>query len=50
MNAPTDIIPTSTIAGLHVFIDEVGFTLCHIPMCLRLGEDQSIPLFLSVTE
>jgi hypothetical protein len=45
----TVIIPTSTIAGLHVFIDEVGFTLCHILMCLRLG-DQSIPLFLSVTE
>jgi hypothetical protein len=46
----TVVIPTSTIAGLHVFLEEVGFTLCHILMCLRLGDDNATPLFLSVAE
>jgi hypothetical protein len=41
----TVVIPTSTIAGLHVFLEEVGFTLCHLLMCLRLGDDNHIPLF-----
>jgi hypothetical protein len=44
------VIPTSTIAGLHVFLEDVGFTLCHILMCLRLGDDNSTPLFLSLAE
>jgi hypothetical protein len=43
-------IPTSTIAGLHVYNEEVGHTLCEILMNLRLGEDLDIPLFLSVEE
>jgi hypothetical protein len=38
-------LPTSTIAGLHVFDEEVGYTLCEILMGLRLGEDKEIPIF-----
>jgi hypothetical protein len=46
----TVAIPTSTIAGLHVFDEEIGMTLCQILMSLRLGDAQDVPMFLSVEE
>jgi hypothetical protein len=46
----TTFILTSTIAGLHVYYEDVGYTLCEILMGLRIGEDKAIPIFLSVAE
>jgi hypothetical protein len=46
----TASILTSTIVGLHVHYEGVGYTLCEILMGLRIGEDKAIPIFLSVTE
>ena len=48
--AQTKYINTSTIVGIHIFIDKIGFSLSQILMSIKSTSDESMGLFISIDE
>jgi hypothetical protein len=43
-------VTTDTIAGLHIFVPKIGYTLCEILMAMRSASNPNTQLFMTVDE
>jgi hypothetical protein len=46
----TKYIHTSTIAGIHIYISKIGFSLSQILMSIKSKKDESMTLFIAIDE
>jgi hypothetical protein len=46
----TKIINTTTIAGIHVIVQQIGFSLCQILMSIKSNRDRTMTVFISIDE